>query len=186
MNMKNLIVALLVISLNSFGSGFFGGSTGGGGGPDTTSIARDGSRPPTADQPWNSKKITGLADPTLAQDAATKNYVDSHSSSTVVTVTTNDATPTAIATIPVAANSIFGAQPRCTAITATDSDHGIFIFSGAVHRAGAGASLAGSVIYANQTASDATWAATLIASGNNAVIQVTGAVGKTVNWSCVY
>lgn len=32
---------------------------------------------PTADVAWNAKKITDLADPTLAQDAATKYYVDS-------------------------------------------------------------------------------------------------------------
>lgn len=31
---------------------------------------------PSNDVPWNSKKITGLADPTAAQDAATKAYAD--------------------------------------------------------------------------------------------------------------
>lgn len=33
----------------------------------------------TGDVPFNAHKATGLADPTLAQDAATKNYVDTHS-----------------------------------------------------------------------------------------------------------
>lgn len=39
-------------------------------------IATD--HPPAADWSNNSKKITSVSDPTLAQDAATKNYVDSH------------------------------------------------------------------------------------------------------------
>lgn len=42
-------------------TGNFGdGGGGGGGGPDTTSIARDGSRPPTANIDWDGFAITGL------------------------------------------------------------------------------------------------------------------------------
>jgi len=46
---------------------------GGNVGSDSSRIARDGSAPPSADIPWNSKKITGLGDPTNLQDADTKN-----------------------------------------------------------------------------------------------------------------
>ncbi len=41
-------------------------------------IAKDGSTTISANIPFNSKKITGLADPTSAQDGATKAYVDAH------------------------------------------------------------------------------------------------------------
>ena len=41
-------------------------------------IAKDGSTTISANIPFNSKKITGLADPTAAQDGATKAYVDAH------------------------------------------------------------------------------------------------------------
>jgi hypothetical protein len=33
-------------------------------------------QPPNVDVPWNSKRITGLLDPSASQDAATKSYVD--------------------------------------------------------------------------------------------------------------
>lgn len=53
-------------SLNSFASLF---------------LRLNGSNAPTADIGWNSKKITNLANPSTAQDAATKDYVDTQLSS---------------------------------------------------------------------------------------------------------
>src|SRR3954469_17985043 len=44
-----------------------------------TPISVDGSSTVTADIPMNSHKLTGLTDPTSAQDAATKAYVDAAS-----------------------------------------------------------------------------------------------------------
>lgn len=49
---------------------------------DTTSVRLDNVGAPTASVALNSQKITGLLDPTLAQDAATKNYVDTNGSAT--------------------------------------------------------------------------------------------------------
>lgn len=43
---------------------------------DHAAVSISGLSVPTADVPWNAKKITGLLDPTGLQDAATKNYVD--------------------------------------------------------------------------------------------------------------
>jgi microcystin-dependent protein len=39
-------------------------------------IKRDGTNSPSADTPWNNKKITGLATPTAGTDATNKTYVD--------------------------------------------------------------------------------------------------------------
>jgi hypothetical protein len=59
---------------------------------------------PAADVSWNSKKITGLLDPTAAQDAATKNYVDNaaqglDAKGSVRVATTGDITLSGLQTI---------------------------------------------------------------------------------------
>ena len=43
---------------------------------------------PTAAVALNAQKLTGVADPTAAQDAATKNYVDTNVSSVTASSTT--------------------------------------------------------------------------------------------------
>jgi len=99
------------------------------------------------------------------------------------TVTTTDATPTTIATIPL------GAVAGTVAI-----DVDVFCFNasgpkgaslnlfGAVRTTGA----AGTLIGVNTSLSviDGAFAisATIIASGNNALVQVTGLAGTTINW----
>jgi hypothetical protein len=49
-------------------------------------ITRDGQGGPTADIPWNNFGITGLRAPLLANDAATKKYVDDVDAATRVWV----------------------------------------------------------------------------------------------------
>ena len=72
--MKKIFLLFLVLSTVVFlGSGIIPAPPQGG---DTNALYRDGSQPPTANTPWNSKRITSLADPVNAQDAATKNWVE--------------------------------------------------------------------------------------------------------------
>src|SRR5438128_1839753 len=60
-------------------------------------VKRDGSVALTGDLPAGAHKITGLADPTLAQDAATKTYVDATASGFDVKASARAATTAALA-----------------------------------------------------------------------------------------
>lgn len=72
---------ILANRMDTEDNGFAGGLT--------NCVTRDGQSPPTANLPMGNFRITGLADPSLAQDAATKNYADSLSLLNGGTITGN-------------------------------------------------------------------------------------------------
>jgi hypothetical protein len=79
-----------------------------------TAIKRDGTAAPTANVGWGTFKITGLGDPTSAQDAATKAYVDTSGSFTA-TLTGCTTSPTATAYYAKAGNVVVIYIPTVTA-----------------------------------------------------------------------
>ena len=60
-------------------------------------ITKDGQTTVTQNIPFNSNRLTNLADPSAAQDAATKNYVDGLTTTTVKTITNSDSPYTLLA-----------------------------------------------------------------------------------------
>ena len=121
-------------------------------GTDHASISISSLAAPTGDVAWGSHKITGLLDPTGAQDAATKNYVDALSAGiawkdSVATVyTTNlagtyaNGTAGVGATITEASNGALGANDGYTPVAGdrvllagqtTTANNGIYVVTAA-------------------------------------------------------
>jgi hypothetical protein len=96
---------------------------------------------------------------------------------------TTDATPTAVATIPLSANTAYSAAVVCLGDTSTHSARAMYRLTGLVYRAGAGAAQQGATVDNGTVESAAAWDCTLGVSGNNLVVTATGAAATTINWT---
>ncbi|KKL07876.1 hypothetical protein LCGC14_2581620 [marine sediment metagenome] len=104
---------------------------------------------------------------------------------TINVVTTTDDTPTNIATIAIPDDTVVILEARILARRTDLAGRAVYIRNSAIFReAAGGATLEGAVDspFTRESTGNAPWDATIIMSGNNAIIQVTGQAGKTVNW----
>lgn len=101
------------------------------------------------------------------------------------TVTTTDATVTTIATIPITDDTINLIEAHIVGRRTDAADRAAYIRIALVFREAAGsATLEGTVNTQFTRESSAAFDATIVVSANNALVQVTGEVAKTINWEC--
>lgn len=103
-------------------------------------------------------------------------------------VTTTNATPTTLTTFALGATpGVYNFDIQIVGYDLTDVEGIGYFISGSVRTTGAAASLVGTPdkiineVIGVTTAADAT----LIVSGNNAIVQVTGIASKTINWNAL-
>lgn len=96
-------------------------------------------------------------------------------------VQTTDGTTTTIATISLADNSAVLVDALVVARQTSGAAHAGIVQRGLAYRAGGGAVLAGQAEDADLTAS--AWTATFAVSGNDLLLQVTGAAATTIDWT---
>lgn len=97
---------------------------------------------------------------------------------------TTNATPTSATTVSVPSGSAALIKVFLSANRSTGAERAAFQMTALVYNTGAGATLGPGGVQADFTDKGAlTWAATIVVSGSNAVVQVTGAAGATINWS---
>ncbi len=102
---------------------------------------------------------------------------------TANTVTTTDATTTTIATIAIPDDTAVLIEVKGLARRTDAADRAAYLKAALVYRESAGsATLEGSVQSLMAVESDTNWDLDIQVSGNNALIKVTGAAAKTINW----
>lgn len=102
-------------------------------------------------------------------------------------ITTSDATPTTLTTIAIPDNTTVLIDATVSARETSGADRAGYIRRALVYRESAGiATLVDTVDTTLTRESDVLWDATISVSGNNALVEVTGLAGSTINWRCRY
>ncbi len=105
----------------------------------------------------------------------------------VDTVSTTDATLTTLATIPLLDDTVYTFEVIVAARRTDAADRGSYARRCSVFREATGvATLNGFVTSGLTRESDSAWNVSLAVSGNNLLVQVTGAGGQDVNWKSSY
>ena len=140
-----------------------------------------------ADPSFNSRKLTSVADPTAAQDAATKAYVDAALDLITGTVQTTDATQATVAshspandTAVIVEASIVGRKSDGTVAAA-------YKLYSAFRKDGAGVITQIGLVAVVATLEDAgavTWDVTMDGAAGAARVRVTGQAATTIDWAC--
>lgn len=102
--------------------------------------------------------------------------------------TTTDATPTSPTDCQttLADEAIYGFEMRCVVRNTTSANRGIYYRTASYYREGGGAATqhAAPAAIAGETETDPGLLATMVATSNNANVQVTGLAGTTLYWAC--
>ena len=130
----------------------------------------------------NSQKITSVADPTAAQDAATKNYVDNNSG-TVNKVNTTDATVTTMETITPVADSVTIVEARVVG-TVDEGDSAGYRLIGTFKKNTAGTvTQVGFTDIVSNNEDNTAWVVEMVAAAATIVLRVTGAAATVIDWT---
>ncbi len=132
--------------------------------------------------------VIDVATPTVdgLMSAADKTKVDSLLP-TEDNVSTTDATPTTIATVPIADNTAVMLIANIVGRRTNAGDRACYIRRVLVYREAAGAPVFQNTINTEFTRESVPlWNATFVVSGNDVLIQVTGRAGDNINWNVLY
>jgi hypothetical protein len=96
-------------------------------------------------------------------------------------VQTTDATPTTLYSKSLDANTLVGVE--ATVVCRNASYRAFYKLMGCVYRTSGSATIQGSITVVASAENDAGLDATIVVSGNNVIVQVTGIAASTINWT---